>query len=382
MKMTKKEKTLVAVLGIMVYLFVFVKFVLIDSIAEIKSKQESLVEMQMKKAALDQDYQNIGNYEQGMKTKQVTDERLGEYLMNKAGLPDSIVFIENLAILLQTELKGIALGKPQELSAAGGAKYYGFPVSFNADFPFGTFQEVIRYCEGASKKVRVSGFNLRPSSEEKQPARRIPLEDQLFDVSMNLVFYSIDQEATDKLYQFSRSRFSEFRDTDGSPIFLKDDEELPVSDIPNPYGVENKGDLITQDTADFIIYHRGYLIGGYNFETYSAFNSNERIRRTIAGEMNVILTLDETTYTLHAEDLDQADSVTGSISGDTLTLHIESNVVNGVKENENLRLNIKIINDSDKRIRVKMEQNGNRVHLMDRDGNIIDIKDDEEKVYF
>lgn len=376
MAMNKKEKTLIVILGVLVYLFLFVKVVLVDSIGKIKDKQQSLAEVLSRKEALELEYQNINIYKEEIKVKTVSDERLGGYLMNGAGLSDSIVFIENLAILLDTELKSISLGRPQELTVESGVKYYGFPVNFKSVFPYHVLQNVIQYCEGGSRKVIISAFTMNPSKESN---KGISTNDQLFDVSMDLVFYSIDEKAADDLYQFSRSRFQEFRDEDGTPIFIQSDEKLPEITIPKEEKVVQEN-VIDRKTADFIVYHTGSLVGSYNFEVFAAANSEDRIRRTIQGEMDVLLTLKNNTYTIEAEDTDKANKITGTIAGDEFTFFIESNVKQ-VKENENVQLNIKIKNDSGKNIIVKINQTGNRVKLMDRDGNVIDIKDDEEKVY-
>ncbi len=386
MAMNKKEKTLAVILGVLVYLFLFVKIVLVDSMSKIKEKQKALAEVQTRKEALEMEYKNINIYKEEMKVRSVSDERLGAYLMNGAGLSDSIVFIENLAIMLDTELKSISLGIPQMLKTDGGVDYYGFPVNFKAVFPYHVFQDIIQYCEGGSRKVRISSFSMNPSKEGSGKAGT--LNDQLFDISMDLVFYSIDEKASDDLYQFSRSRFQEFRDKNGEPIFIQNNEELHEIEKPKQ-AKANKTDntdkttdegAISRETADFVVFHTGTLGGSYNFETFSNANSDERIRRFIEGEMNVLLTLKNNTYTIEAEDPDKTDRITGTINKDEFTLFIDSNVKD-IIENERIQLNIKIKNDSGKDIRVKLNQTGNRVKLTDRDGNIIDIKDDEEKVY-
>lgn len=392
MAMNKKEKTLVVILGVLVYLFLFVKVVLVDSMNKIKEKQQALDEVQSRKEVLEMEYQNINYYTEEMKVKSISDERLGAYLMNGAGLSDSIVFIENLAIMLNTELKNISLGIPQKLTTNDGVDYYGFPVKFRAAFPYHVFQDIIQYCEGGSRKVRISSFSMSPSTE--RPGKAGTLNDKFFDVSLDLVFYSIDEKAADELYKFSHSRFQEFRDKDGEPIFIKTNEELPEIEKPKQAKTDkaNNADTtdnvdkadddvaISRETADFIIYHTGSLTGSYNFETFSNANSDERIRRFIEGEMNVLLTLKNNTYTIEAEDPDKTDRITGTLNKNEFTFFIDSNVKD-IKENERIQLNIKIKNDSGKDIRVKVNQTGDRVKLMDRDGNIINIKDDEEKVY-
>ncbi|NLO41067.1 MAG: hypothetical protein GX115_16565, partial [Ruminiclostridium sp.] len=278
MTLNKKEKIMILVLIGLVYAFAFVKLVIINSLPKIKSTQTRLSEVKAQKVSLDAEYLNISAYKAEAKAKRVVEERLGDYLMENADISDSILFVESLAVLLNTELKSISIGAPQQF-ASEGMKYYGFPVSFNAEFSYKGFQEIIRYCEGGAKKVCISNFNLTPTKDGK---------DQ-YDVRLGLVFYSINRESADKLYEFSRSRFKEFKDRDGTPIFITDDTKLP-DEIPVKVTAQNPGGSISIDSADFFILHRGYLYAGENFQTYSSFNVSQRSRITTKEKVDVILT--------------------------------------------------------------------------------------------
>lgn len=382
MAIKKNEKKLLIIFGLMVYILVLIKFVLLPAIPKIKQGNQRLEDIKAQKAALEADYRNLENYKIELESNITIDERLGEYLMNNAGLSDSIEFIEKLALMMGTEISNISLGQPSEISADG-VKYYGFPVKFSANMTYSELKELMKYCEGGSKKVRVDSFNIKPDSSVNEETTQ---DSQTFDSSLSLVFYSMDKNAADKLFQFSRSMLQGFERNDGTPIFVKEDATLPEVDLPDKisYSEDKKpsGSVITSDNADFIFFHRGYLYGGYNFETYAKFNSTERIQETIAGTIDVLLTLDNKTYTIESVDYTgRTNRVTGDIPDKNFTMHIESDINTNVKENENLQLNIKIQNNSDKTIRIKMEQTGNRVKLMDRDGNDITGKNEKEKVY-
>jgi len=369
MTLNKKEKIMILVLIGLIYAFAFVKLVVIDSLPKIKSTQTRLSEVKAQKETLDLEYLNINSYKAEIKTREVVDERLGDYLMENADISDSILFVESLAVLLNTELQSISVGSPQQLSSEG-MQYYGFPVSFSAQFSYGGFQEIIRYCEGGAKKVCISSFNLTPAKEGN---------DQ-YSVSMGLVFYSINRESADRLYEFSRSRFKEFTDREGAPIFIEDDARLTVN-TPVKVSAQNNGQ-ISIDNADFFILHRGYLYAGENFQTYSSFNVSKRSRITTKEKVDVILTLNGTEYTIESMDSQgKKDTLRGTIPERALTLYIMSELDPKVKENEKLQVNITIKNDSDQSIRVKVDETGGRMKLMDRDGTEIKAKSDKEKVY-
>ncbi len=383
MALKKKEKTMVIVLGLVIYVFAFVKFVLLSSIPKIKETQQALHAVQMKKEALEADYRNINAFIAELDAKTVADDRLGEYLMNNAGLTDSIEFIEKLALMMDTSIEKISLGQPTEMTEKGGTKYYGFPIKFNASFSYPEMEEVITYCEGGSRKVRIAGFGIRPDTSSDKASG-----EQIFSISMDLVFYSLDKNAADNLYQYSLSRLQEFKNRDGSPLFIKEDAPLPEADLPNPQTVSIKeqtivpASVITMDNADFIVIHRGYLYGGFNFETFSMFNSKGRLRKTTAGKMDVLLTLSSHSYTIQStDDAGRTDTVSGDIPNRNFTMYIKSDIDTRVKENENLQVNIKVMNDSGKDLRVQLEQTGGRVRLLDREGNEIIARNDKERVY-
>ena len=367
MTLTKKEKIMILVLLVLVYAFAFVKLVIIDSLPKIKSAQANLAAMNAEKAALDAELLNLEAYKTEIKAKTVVNERLGDYLMANADISDSIQFVESLAVLLNTELKGISMGSPQQLSS-GDMQYYGFPVSFSAVFSYDGFQEVIRYCEGGAKKVSVSNFSLKPEKGKTDS----------FDVQMGLVFYSINKESADKLYEFSRSRFKEFTDRGGAPIFVSDDAKMPEQIQPNT----SQNNVISIDSADFFVLHRGYFYSGENFQAYSSFNSSKRTRITTKDEVEVFLTLKGSEYTLESIDSNGIkETLTGALPDRPLTLYIMSDVNPSVDENKDLQVNITIKNETEQSIRVKIDESGGRMKLMDRDGKRIDKKSDKEKVY-
>lgn len=382
MTLTKKEKLLILILAILVYIFAFVKFVLMTNLPKIKETKVTLQQTKEQLDKLEADYQNLETFKADIKTKTVVNERLGDYLMDNASLSDSISFVENLALMMGSELKSISLGTPAEIKQ-GESVYYGFPVKFNTVFTYDNFQKIIEYCEGASRKVRVASFSIQPDDKSN--------DDNLFNVTMQLVFYSLDKDAADKMFQFSRSTFNQFRTDEGLPVFIKEDDELPDTAKPEPAKSREteaeKTDKpetveISRETADFIFFHRGYLYGGYNFETYSAFNPNERVKETVTGRMEVTLKITDKSYLFSSVDENgKVYEVSGSVPDRNYTFYLESNLNPDVKANENLYVNLKIRNESGNSIRVKIDQSGGRLKLMDRNGNEIKGESKEEKVF-
>mgnify|MGYP000942041857 CR=1 FL=1 len=371
------------ILCVFVFGFIFVKFVLLTTIPDIKTAKVRLEEVQAQKTALEADYNNLDNYNAALAAKKTVNERLGEYLMDNAGISDSIEFVEKLALMIGSEIENVSLGRPSQITEKNGNKYYGFPVNFSAKMPYGDLEEFLKYCEGGSQKIRVNNFNINP---EENIDMQSSSDEQVFNSSISLVFYSLDKDVANKLFQFSRSRLQEFKDSDGKPIFIKEDAKLPDADLPQKVSLaqekKTSDSLITRDNADFLVYHKGYLYGGSNFETFASFNLTKRIHDTLSGKIEVFLTIDEQSYTIETVDYrGKEGKVTGNIPNRNLTMYIQSIIDNSVKEDENLWMDIKVQNNSDKTIRVHINQKGNRIKLMDRDGNEITTKNEKEKVY-
>ena len=390
MKLSKKEKTLLIVLGVIVYIFVFAKFVLMPSLPKIKDTQKRMAEAKAQLSALEKDYNNIDEYKKMVEENKVVDERLGEYLMNSAGLSDSIEFIEDLALLIGTSLKSVSLGSPQQLME-GETAYYAFPVSFKTVLSEDALNELIKFCEGGSRKVTIRQLTINPADEKNAAEYGIAgLNKQLFDINIGLTFYSMNKDAADSFLKYARAAFEKFKDMDGNPVFIEDSKDIadntPSQTAPaKSAAVKDTGNTSTEINlmnADFKIFHTGYLYGGYNFETYTAFNRNNRVRSTISVPVDVSLILGSTQYTIECVDGDgHMNSITGSLPDRDFTLYVQSNIKNDVKEDENLWLNIKIRNDSGKTIVARIEQTGDRVKLTDRNGNKISVKSEKEKVY-
>jgi len=389
MKLSKKEKTLLIVLGVILYIFVFAKFVLMPSLPKIKDTQKRMGEAKAQLKALENDYKNIDEYKKRVEETKVIDERLGEYLMNSAGLSDSIEFIEDLALLIGASLKSISLGSPQQLMV-GETAYYAFPVSFKTVLSEDALNELIKFCEGGSRKVTVRQLAINPADEKNAAEYGITgLNKQLFNTNIGLVFYSLNKDAADSFLKYARAAFERFKDMDGNPVFIEDSDEIAnitsSQTAPVPNTAAKDADASTEITlmnADFKVFHTGYLYGGYNFETYTAFSRNDRIRSTISVPMDVSLILGSTQYTIECVDGDgHMNSITGSLPDRNFTLYIQSNIRNDVKEDENLWLNLRIRNDSGKTIVARIEETGERVKVTDRDGNEIRGKSEKEKVY-
>lgn len=391
MTLTKKEKTLLIILAVLVYFFVFAKFVLMSSIPKIKEVKSRIEIAQTQLDSLERDYKNINVYKSQIKENEVINERLGEYLMDSAGVSDSIEFVEKLALLMGSNLKSISLGNSMEL-VENNITYYAFPINFNTVLDEEGLNGLIEFCEGGSRKVSINLLNISPTNEENIEEYGVVKSNkqQLFNVNIGLVFYAMDKDSANNLAKFTKAAFERFIKDNNIPVFIEDLKETAINTLPSDDQIAStainqnniSSNVITLANADFKIFHRGYLYGGYNFETYTQFNRSDRIRSSISVPVNVSLFLGKTQYTIECVDGDgHINILTGDLPEKDYTLYIQSNINTNVRENENLWVNLRIRNDSGRKIITCIEQTGNRVKIMDRDGNEINGKNNKENVY-
>ena len=399
MKLTKKERNLLIVFLALLYIFVLYNFVLKPNIPKIQDTKALIANTQARLDQLEEDYNNLPSFKQEIEINETTDKWLGEYLMDGASLADSIEFIDSLAKTLDFKFTGISLGTPTEVldDETKNPVCYAFPINFGIVSTYDELNEIIEFCEGSSKKVKVTGLeikNLREGSiihntadesqEENQNAgnneNAKANADQKLDINMDIAMFSINKENAQGVYNYSRSKFKEYNSYDGTPIFIDEEDSLPDYIEENEHSDDN--DLeISQNNADFVLSARGILYAGDNFTTYSRFNPTKRIQMPLSRKLNVELSINNQGYTIKStDDRGVVNTVSGNVSDKNFSFYIESMIDDNVPEDKDLYIDVKIINDSSHSIYVKVNQTSNRLRLMDRSGNVISVRSEGEKV--
>lgn len=388
MKFSKKEKTMLVVFLALLYIFVLYNYVLKPSIPKIQDMKAQISDAQARLDQLNEDYNNLPSYKQEIEINKVTDQRLGEYLMNDANLADSIEFVDSLAKTMDSKFSEIVLSAPKEVKEDTYTCYV-FPVEFELVCTYDELNEIIKFCEGGSKKVKVTGLEIAvpvsedmqksPDQEMQQLGNNTSNKQDDLNIKMGISFFSLNKDDADGIYNYSRSRFKEYNSYDGKPIFIEEEDALP--DIIEEVNADEDSSEFTQDTADFVVMARGILNAGDNFLTYSHFNSSRRIQQPLSRKMNVELSLNDQTYKITTtDDRGIVKTVSGNVADRDYTFYMESLINDDTPEDKDMFVDVKIINDSSHSVYVKVNQTGNRLKLMDRSGNIISVKSDGEKV--
>lgn len=391
MKLNKKERNLLIVFLALLYIFVLYNFVLKPNIPKIQETKELIADAQARLDQLEEDYKNLPSFKQEIEINKTTDKWLSEYLMDGASLADSIEFVDSLAKTMDFKFTDISLGAPKAVQDDETKQdiCYAFPIEFGIVCTYDELNEIIEFCEGSSKKVKVTGVEIETQQDSESPINNENLEDEdvkaananeELDIDLRIVMFSLNKDNAQGIYNYSRSKFKEYNSYDGTPIFIKEDDSLPEY-IEDDDALEDESLDITQDTADFVLITRGILYAGDNFATYSRFNPTRRIQQPLSRKMNVEVNINNNTYTIiTTDDRGIMSTVTGDVADRDFTFYIESIIDNNVSEDKDLYVDVKVVNDSSHTIHVKLNQKGNRLRLMDRSGNIISIKSDREKV--
>lgn len=259
----KRELILIAILFTVIYAFVAYYFVYAPYKPKLEQDSADLTDLKDKKAKLDSDLANLSKTKLDIKSKTAANEKYEEYLMDNASTTDGVDLIEKIAALMGREIKDININKPEEkkfadssaqaqaspnpnLSSYGnnnknnnntstsatsspaptasstGKGYYAFKIEFKSDLTFNEANEIVKFCEGGSRKMSVDKFELKPlqkaasSQAQKTPVVSQQGQEQKYEVHMTISFYSINLGNTNKLYEYSRNRFNQYKDDTGN----------------------------------------------------------------------------------------------------------------------------------------------------------------------
>lgn len=410
--LNSREKMMVIALVSILYLFIAAKFVVLPAIPQYEEVKSEIASLESQKAGLDSELKNIEAKRIDLKNKTINDQRVEEYLMSNAGIPESIEFIEKISTMVGKQLENVSINRPAEKTASVTAapvpspsanetdkakaeqtekdqkqapaapaptKYYEFSIGFKTVLTYDETVDLVKYCEGGTKKVKISMLDMTPAKDEGQ-------SEQKFDVRMNLCFYSLNMGAADKVYEYSRLKFHKHVDGDSLPLInLKEDADgnVMIPEIANSEAVKQTQQDGSFNTAysDINIKEMGFLVGSENFELYSNYNKNQRIRIKTKERISVNIDLNTSGYRIDAvENGGTIQSLSGILpERDTIVVYVDVSFPS-VSENDKLGIDIKFTNNSGKKVAVRLKDSGSKVKLMDRNGTLIYNKNQKENL--
>lgn len=415
MKIGNREKILLAMLGVILYGFIFYKVILVNVLPEVRDRKQEISSALDQKALLDKQLKALPNTKAELKTKTVSNEHMLEYLGDGENLIDGIDYIEKLAVLIGKQLSGITVNSPLSVETTGKDKYYELNISFNTILTYEEIRNLIDYIEGGTNKARVVSFKMSPT------AKQVKAEASgKFDAAISLSLYSLSNENADKLYEYSRHKFSKFlegsetaalaanansktetgNNKTGSTVnkaapskTMSDDVDIAINEpnTGNKVGGSNEDAGTVKDItrcssvmdSDIAIFEKSFFYPGDNLQVHGIRRPSELMSITTKSMKDVNVNFANDGYTISIKnDSNEVNSISGALlKNDYVRLYVQADFDTNVKENSDLGLNMAISNNSAKKVYITLSDRPGRVKITDRIGNPIVGSNKGEKVY-
>ena len=186
---------------------------------------------------------------------------------------------------------------------------------------------------------------------------------------MTISMYSSNLRASDRMYEYSRHKLNRFIFSNG--ILLTSSGSTGSIDT---VAAEGPATALSEqlDDNDIVIRERSYLAAGENLQIFGVERDSNILRMKTDHVMDIHINLTGEAYAITAsEGGKNMQSISGSLPDkDVITLAIAVDMPN-IKENEKIRLNVSLTNDSKKNVNITLDDVQKRVALYDRKGNRI-----------
>ncbi len=403
----RKEIMLISFLALLVYAFVFYKFVWTPVIPEIASQNEEMGRLQSEKAALDLNLQELESNKAKVLSIKSGSERLDGYLSSEANVMDCIEYMDKLAKIAGTDITNINVAAPQK-KEAGKAVYYEINIDFTTTQDIKGIRDIVDFIENSSKLINISRFEIKPEKEKAKtgtpvtavktpvtavktpasagtPANQVntnakagetPKENYVANMSISM--YALKLESADKFYEYARHKFNRYQYGSISPL------ELTAIDVLS--GKANNITLGTNtaasdsDTKDFEINLNSFLSAGDNFTVFGTDKQRDKYSSKTNKYITMSVNINKSSYTVAITD---AAGVSSSFSGAApdrdLNMTISTNL-SLIPENKGLGLKIKIFNNSGNKLNIVKNDVTKKVILTDRNAKEIKNGNNQEKV--
>ncbi len=367
MTLRKREKIMIAALGGLLYLLILFKFVILPSRTEIKDVNSNLKSIQTQKKQLDEDYKNIEQKKLDIVKMKAQGEKLNSYIMSNAGIIDAVEYLDRL-VLVAGQLKGVSITAPVQTANATGSNYYETQIDFSATINQKKLYDLINYIEQGSLKAGIKKLSI---SSDKPGAKN-------YKADMSIALYSMDKESTDKFTEYGRHKLSEFSANKGIFFDPSASQVSPTATISN--STSSSSGLNGKGQPDIYIKEGSYLSAGPNLQIYGSVNNNDSINVKTNKPADVSISIEGNGYSIITKgDSGNDVSLTGALPDGDISMSVLSDL-SDITENKDIKLNIKIKNNSTKRVNITLSDNSGRVTFVDRDDISIIGDSSKEKV--
>lgn len=396
-----RDTLILTLIGLILYGLIYYNFVLTDAIAKVNDINSKIEAVEKEKKALDDDLKNLPNLKRNLEMKNVQNDRLEEYLMSEANLADNIEYIDKLAKLFNSSFSKVKVGKPLSNTSDGSkTKYYEFGIEVDATMNYNDAMNLINYIEGGTRKVKITVFkltpitapvvgNATPGQNAQDAANQVNTENK-YAMNLSINMYSLNLSNIDEVYEYSRKRFQRFNDGDGVIFVPAIDSAGTTGGSPNAGGTSsgvvgsNVGTPIQNTVAegnDIEVKLYSFLSAGQNF-TVNGVGVRAPIKMKIKERPSVKITFNGSDYDIAVNDgIGNNHNISGYTKNDSVRMYVLADFKVTIPENYNLGADIQIVNNSNKRVDLRLNDKINRIKVTDRNGNLILNQSESEKVY-
>lgn len=408
MKFGKREGFLLTILCIALYAFIFVKFIYSGYIPQIEEIQEKIEQKTVEKETLDRDLKNIDTLKNNLNIKTVRNERLEEYLMNDANVSDSIDYIDKLTKFFQKNVSDVSIKAPVEKTVSAKEAqdsknkdskdnnniFYEFQISFNTKMTYDEAMNLVDYVEGGTKKVKIAKFALLPAEKEAAGTANGATNNIVsnnnpnnFKVEMTVSLYALNPGNINKIYEYSRQRFNSYDSNDGIIIVPKSNttpsNNINVPNVSTNIPTNNNTKVAQAAIPrDIDLSVKSFMAAGPNFYAHGVGGYNNFAKFKTKGTSDVQLNIHETRYDIKIVNSEnETYKLEGKLPNRDIHFYVSVGFPTTIVENKNLGANIKIVNNSGKKINIHLDDKSKRARITDRSGSVILLSSEQEKVY-
>jgi hypothetical protein len=397
--MGSREKGMIAVLVLLAYGFLFYQFNYLETMPKIDRIKAEIVEKENDLASLRKDKERIGDLKAELSSLQARDDRLGNYLKKNFYMTDSIYFVQKFRKTFNKDLDNVVIQQPKNIEE-NGLDYYEYPVMIQMTASVGEVQEMLSYIEAGNMKAKVTQLNLLPFEQidDKllgqlmQRGSSISDLSQLYNVQMEISFYSMEKVNEDKFSEYSNNKFNDYGiDIDEADIYLGYEvNEDGTSGNANSLAELQMGSNLASGANEGVVYDfdltlENLLAGAGNLRMIGVNRREDIVAMRADNVVEVDMNFEGLYYEVYVRNKgkNQTASMTGRLKEGDIDFILKSDVPD-LPMNEKYRVNFNIKNNTDRNIKFTVKEKGGeirRYNITDRDGNLITSSSSREKLF-
>jgi hypothetical protein len=327
---------------------------------------------------LEQDLNQIEKMKRTHKVLITANERYTDFIAKNAELVDSMEYVEKLKRLFYGRIESVKFDKP-EAKKMTPVPYYYFTTTVSAKMTLEEINNLAQFVEGGTRKTKITKLRIttpegnkgRQTGGQNSDTNSIQEKDIQLVVIISITSYSMELGSVEKLYEMSRSKLEEFVGYDGI-VFKDQQDEDKFAQSEQPIGEKvtiNLGEGDKTLPEDFkrpniIVTIHSFFAGGSNFILYANNGENNQFANfKTKKRQSVFINLNDYMYSLQTEgNTDKKIQFSGEAPKRTRFLLVNANFPD-IIENSELGADIKIVNNSQYNITVKIDGRKDKIAI-------------------